>query len=113
MDMGVDIVFKNLSYSVEVPKKEQTSVLPCKKEMEQKQILKNVTGIFKPKEISAIIGSSGAGKTTLLNLLACRIPKKEGGELLANKTPYSYATFGDFANYVMQSDVLMQTLTVR
>ena len=27
--------------------------------------------------------------------------------------PYDYELFGDFANYVMQSDVLMQTLTVR
>lgn len=27
--------------------------------------------------------------------------------------PYNYDTFGNFANYVMQHDVLMQTLTVR
>lgn len=26
---------------------------------------------------------------------------------------YSYETFGNFANYVMQNDLLMQTLTVR
>lgn len=26
---------------------------------------------------------------------------------------YDYDTFGEFANYVMQNDVLMQTLTVR
>jgi len=33
--------------------------------------------------------------------------------LLVNNKPYTYENFGDFANYVMQSDVLMQTLTVR
>jgi ABC-type multidrug transport system ATPase subunit len=32
---------------------------------------------------------------------------------LANGTPYDFQTFGDFANYVMQGDVLMETLTVR
>lgn len=32
---------------------------------------------------------------------------------MANNVPYSYDNFGDFANYVMQTDVLLQTLTVR
>jgi len=35
------------------------------------------------------------------------------GELLANTTPYGYDSFGNFANYVMQNDLMMQTLTVR
>ena len=59
------------------------------------------------------MGASGAGKTTLLNILACRIQADHGGKLYANKLQYNYGTFGDFANYVMQTDVLMQTLTVR
>lgn len=58
------------------------------------------------------MGASGAGKTTLLNILACRV-KAQQGKIMANNTPYNYTTFGDFANYVMQTDVLMQTLTVR
>jgi len=58
------------------------------------------------------MGSSGAGKTTLLNIVAGRVTNFKG-ELYANNSPYNYDTFGDFANYVMQSDVLMQTLTVR
>lgn len=63
--------------------------------------------------MSAIMGASGAGKTTLLNILACRINHEPGGKLYANETIYDYKMFGDFANYVMQSDLLMQTLTVR
>jgi ABC-type multidrug transport system ATPase subunit len=60
------------------------------------------------------MGASGAGKTTLLNVLASRISLKNNeGEILANNTPYNYETFGDFANYVMQNDIFMQTLTVR
>lgn len=36
---------------------------------EEKQILKNVNGRFRPFHVSAILGPSGAGKTSLLNIL--------------------------------------------
>ena len=50
----------------------------------------------------------------MLNILACRVPRKQlEGKICANGTEYNYERFGDFANYVMQTDVLMQTLTVR
>jgi len=80
---------------------------------ETKHIIKNVSGVFKAGEVSAILGASGAGKTSLLNIVACRISHKSKGKLCANNKEYTYDTFGDFANYVMQSDLLMQTLTVR
>ena len=72
--------------------------------------------------MTAIMGASGAGKTTLLNVIACRIPlnrkeeKKVGvanGKLYINKQPYNFQKFGNFANYVMQDDILLQSLTVR
>ena len=64
--------------------------------------------------MSAIMGASGAGKSTLLNVLACRIKSKMlSGTLTANRQPYSKDNFGDFANYVTQNDILMETLTVR
>jgi ABC-type multidrug transport system ATPase subunit len=75
--------------------------------------LKGISGIFKAGKCTAIMGASGAGKTTLLNILACRISPDKGGKLYANTLEYDYEQFGDFANYVMQNDVLMQTLTVR
>lgn len=69
------------------------------------------------------MGASGAGKTTLLNIISCRVPftsqedeKKVGvayGKISVNNTPYNFKNFGDFANYVMQEDVLLQSLTVR
>lgn len=94
--------------------KEEGFRLPCSTKYIQKQLLKNVSGIFKAGEVAAIMGASGAGKTTLLNVLACRVPTKYlEGKLYANNTEYSFEAFGDFANYVMQSDVLLQTLTVR
>lgn len=32
--------------------------------------------------------------------------------MLVNGNSYDHNSFGDFANYVMQTDILMQTLTV-
>jgi ABC-type multidrug transport system fused ATPase/permease subunit len=73
---GVDIAFENISYSVEVPDESQSSPIPCKKFFKTKEILKDVSGIFKAGTCTAIMGASGAGKTTLLNILSCRINYK-------------------------------------
>ena len=59
------------------------------------------------------MGASGAGKTTLLNVIACRLPAQNlQGSLTVNGRPYNGENFGDFANYVMQQDIFIQTLTV-
>lgn len=107
---GVDIVFKDITYSVEVDG--ENAGCFKKSEKVKKTLLSGVSGICRQGSVTAIMGPSGAGKTTLLNVLACRIIA-ERGELLANGRPYDYDTFGNFANYVMQTDVLMETLTVR
>jgi ABC-type multidrug transport system ATPase subunit len=83
----------------------------------KKEILRDITGIIPHGKVTAIMGASGAGKTSLLNIMACRIDKSStvsiSGQLLVNGKPYDFNNFGDFANYVMQTDILMQTLTVR
>ena len=77
-------------------------------------MLNDLSGVFKAGELTAIMGASGAGKTTLLNALACRITSKNiSGQIQANGLQYSFENFGDFANYVMQQDILIETLTVR
>ena len=90
---------------------------PCQN-IEAKTILKGVSGIAKKGEVTVIMGSSGAGKTTLLNILACRIPLGDqigmaSGKLYANYLEYTDREFGQFANYVMQDDIFLETLTVR
>ena len=77
-------------------------------------LLNNVSGIFKAGELTAIMGASGAGKTTLLNVLAGRISSRHlSGTMNVNGKSYNFNNFGDFANYVTQKDILIETLTVR
>ena len=82
----VNVIFKNISYTVQVEKKVDHFQIPCKKETEPKHILKSVSGIFKAGEITAILGASGAGKTSLMNIIACRVAHKSEGKLYANTT---------------------------
>lgn len=80
-------------------------------------ILNNISGICKHGEISAILGSSGAGKTSLLNLMCQRVSTsftiKVRGAIKANGKVYDSDSFSNFAAYVMQDDVLPESLTVR
>lgn len=60
-----------------------------------------------------IMGSSGAGKTTLLNILAGNLEHDEGGSVLANGKKISEFDFGSFRGFVMQDDILLDTMTPR
>ncbi|EAR86482.2 ABC transporter family protein (macronuclear) [Tetrahymena thermophila SB210] len=100
----IDISFKNLQYYANT-------------KTGKKCILNGVDGVFKSGQISAILGPSGSGKTSLLNLLCHRIKKTNkvdfSGEICANNISYNSKQFSNFASYVMQDDILMETMTVK
>lgn len=80
-----------------------------------KTILHNVSADMPSGTLTAIIGGSGSGKTTLLNLMSNRMHGRRlhiNGAALFN----GHDIRGDLSAvsaYVMQTDVLQPTLTVR
>jgi len=95
-EKAVTLTFKNLTYSVQVKNSnKQVSNSKCKIFLilnlifflvVRREILRELTGVCRPGELTAIMGASGAGKTTLLNILSCRASitgtNKLGGEVI-------------------------------
>ncbi|XP_026733189.1 ATP-binding cassette sub-family G member 1 [Trichoplusia ni] len=103
----VELEFRNINCSV-------NTFVPNKLRIEQKQILKNVSGTFKPGELTAIMGPSGAGKTTLLNILAGYSTRGAKGEIYINGVCAcaSKSSGRGGARYIRQHDDLREHLTV-
>lgn len=77
------------------------------------QLISNVSGVFSPGVLTALVGSSGAGKTTLMDVLAGR--KTNGyieGEIKIAGYPKEQKTFARISGYVEQSDIHSPQLTV-
>ncbi|KAJ0175722.1 hypothetical protein K1T71_008881 [Dendrolimus kikuchii] len=103
----VQLEFKNITCTV-------NTVSLSKFCIEQRNILKGVSGCFKPGELTAIMGPSGAGKTTLLNILAGYLTRGAKGEITVNGvcTCASQANGRGGAKYIRQEDNLRGHLTV-
>ncbi|KAL4474975.1 hypothetical protein ABPG74_001671 [Tetrahymena malaccensis] len=101
---AIDLTFQNVTVTVQT-------------KQGKKLLLQDVSGICKSSQITAILGSSGAGKTTLLNVLTNRIQNSKkvqvNGKIQANSTEINFRKFSEFGAYVMQDDVLLETMTVR
>eukprot|EP01064_Diplonema_japonicum_P002664 TRINITY_DN116_c0_g1_i5.p1 TRINITY_DN116_c0_g1~~TRINITY_DN116_c0_g1_i5.p1 ORF type:complete len:619 (+),score=199.34 TRINITY_DN116_c0_g1_i5:55-1911(+) len=81
---------------------------------ETKTILKNVSGMIRPGELTAIMGPSGAGKSTLMNVLAGRAPYgTASGTVSLNGEAVAPETYRKKLAYVMQKDALFATQTPR
>lgn len=77
------------------------------------QLLSNVSGVFSPGVLTALVGSSGAGKTTLMDVLAGR---KTGGyiegDIKISGHPKVQHTFARISGYVEQNDIHSPQVTV-
>lgn len=77
------------------------------------ELLKGVSGSFRPGVLTALMGVSGAGKTTLMDVLAGR---KTGGYIEGNITisgyPKKQETFARVSGYCEQNDIHSPHVTV-
>ena len=82
-------------------------------EEERLQLLKDVSGAFRPGVLTALVGVSGAGKTTLMDVLAGR---KTGGYIEGPITvsgfPKNQETFARVSGYCEQNDIHSPYVTV-
>ncbi|KAK6640213.1 hypothetical protein RUM44_011899 [Polyplax serrata] len=95
----VDIEFSDVTYRV-----------PTKKG--SKLILRNINGLFRSGQLTAILGPSGSGKSTLLNILAGYKSEGSGGTILTNGQPRDMSLFRKISRYIMQEDIIQHNLTV-
>lgn len=77
------------------------------------QLLRSVSGAFRPGVLTALVGVSGAGKTTLMDVLAGR---KTGGyiegDIRVSGYPKVQETFARISGYVEQTDIHSPQVTV-
>jgi ABC-type multidrug transport system ATPase subunit len=77
------------------------------------EILKGVSGSFRPGVLTALMGISGAGKTTLMDVLAGR--KTNGyikGSINISGYPKKQKTFARVSGYCEQDDIHSPHVTV-
>ncbi|KAG6525841.1 hypothetical protein ZIOFF_015812 [Zingiber officinale] len=103
------VAFKNINYYVDMPKQlKQAGV-----KQDKLQLLRQVSGVFRPGVLTALMGVTGAGKTTLLDVLAGR--KTAGhfeGSIKISGYPKKQDTFTRISGYCEQSDTHSPCLTI-
>lgn len=82
-------------------------------EEDRLQLLRDVSGAFRPGILTALVGVSGAGKTTLMDVLAGR---KTGGYIEGSISiggyPKKQDTFARVSGYCEQNDIHSPHVTV-
>uniref|UniRef100_A0A0E0RAA5 ABC transporter domain-containing protein n=1 Tax=Oryza rufipogon TaxID=4529 RepID=A0A0E0RAA5_ORYRU len=77
------------------------------------QLLSDISGVFRPGVLTALVGVSGAGKTTLMDVLAGR--KTSGvieGDITLSGYPKKQETFARISGYCEQTDIHSPNVTV-
>ena len=82
-------------------------------EEDRLQLLRDVSGAFRPGVLTALVGVTGAGKTTLMDVLAGR---KTGGytegSISISGYPKNQETFTRISGYCEQNDIHSPCVTV-
>ncbi|KAM0938291.1 putative ABC transporter, P-loop containing nucleoside triphosphate hydrolase [Dioscorea sansibarensis] len=103
------ISFDEINYYVDMP-----AEMRRQGETEDRlQLLRGITGAFRPGILTALLGVSGAGKTTLMDVLAGR--KTSGyieGDIRISGYTKNQATFARISGYCEQNDVRSSQVTV-
>ena len=80
---------------------------------DQLELLKGISGAFRPGVLTALMGVSGAGKTTLMDVLSGR--KTAGyiqGQITISGYPKKQETFARISGYCEQTDIHSPHVTV-
>uniref|UniRef100_K3WZK7 ABC transporter domain-containing protein n=1 Tax=Globisporangium ultimum (strain ATCC 200006 / CBS 805.95 / DAOM BR144) TaxID=431595 RepID=K3WZK7_GLOUD len=95
------------------------SFVSSKSHQVRKEILKNVSGSFKPGTITLLLGQPSSGKSSLMKILSGRFPVEKNitveGDITYNGVPQKEITktLPQFAAYVNQRDKHYPVLTVK
>ncbi|CAI5979036.1 unnamed protein product [Closterium sp. NIES-64] len=102
--------FHNVNYYVDTPAELKDKATPPG---ERLQLLRNVSGVFRPGVLTALMGVYGAGKTTLMDVLAGR---KTGGyvegDIRVSGYPKLQEPFLRVSGYCEQVDIHTPQVTV-
>ncbi|XP_010249929.1 PREDICTED: pleiotropic drug resistance protein 1-like [Nelumbo nucifera] len=105
----LSITFDEIRYFVDMPQEMKDQGVT----EDRLELLKGVSGSFRPGVLTALMGVSGAGKTTLMDVLAGR---KTGGYIEGNITisgyPKKQETFARISGYCEQNDIHSPHVTV-
>ncbi|KAL2539838.1 ABC transporter G family member 34 [Abeliophyllum distichum] len=105
----LSIAFDHVNYYVDMPTEMKRQGI----EETRLQLLRDVSGAFRPGILTALVGVSGAGKTTLMDVLAGR---KTGGCIEGNISisgyPKNQSTFARISGYCEQNDIHSPHVTV-
>ncbi|KAF5747819.1 pleiotropic drug resistance protein 2-like [Tripterygium wilfordii] len=105
----LSLAFNHVNYYVDMPAEMKAQGV----DEDRLQLLRDVSGAFRPGILTALVGVSGAGKTTLMDVLAGR---KTGGYIEGSINisgyPKKQETFARVSGYCEQNDIHSPHVTV-